>query len=977
MSLFDDVRRLLEGGESDDESGRIEKPTEGVNYEREYAVALETARRLRSREGEVEVLAEGDDGELYSGSWGRGMFERAKQDGEQPVWLGYVEDQIGDAREVGIPFSNLQTHAGVFGTTGSGKTTALKNIMIQLAYGGHGFCYIDPKGEDVKKLLQILPEDRLDDIVWISPGADKERSVSFNLLEAPVPHDDPHFENAVTSMLDDLQSFIAGKHGGGARIEGVVDTIGRAMIESEKPYTLADMYFTLVDEDRRQAFAQEVDDDVVAEYAEKVANMPDDDLDALIRRLKKWVEGRVTREIVAMPESDLNFSEVIEEGKIVLVDNSAVDSDAIKQMVSTAVVRSIWATKKHRANMRPNEPRTPFFLIMDEFDDVVTSSSGETMQIGKILSKGRSFWLSLIMASQFPNQIPEEVRDELFGNTNTLLNLNVRHSKDASILAESLKEVNGQPITKADIIQLPNFKTWYQYALNGETKEPVVVNNFAPYPPVREKEAIDYLINRSLDRYGSDRLHVESLEDICLIDGTPSDEDEETPVELIHALDAIDIACLFEDADHASEETVRDVLDALDVDTGYVAFDQLIEQSGHFIDVQSGKPNRLGLTPEGKATLAEHQDTGAGGNAGSLKHRLLLQDTREELAQAGIAVFLPEQEGAMPDGLGYPFSLNDDSPLASLIDGHEMIHIEAETSTTTRPAKTLTNLVKAREKGVPCLFAVREKDGDLAYNAEKIERFISESPQCARETTPYGVWLYNYDGVFKRENHDGEMVYPIRPVDDDNGETRWYEADGRYVLLDSSDREHARFGNLDALLDWSPDDWPAHYTKQNGKVVVWHDGRPKRYSSITEMKEDDWAEIKTPFIPERDLPAGQLPTPDTFASLIIPSDDVDEDSHVHQHSQQTLLHDETIQTVPDEPSEPEPSQETTVEDEFRFGTDDEPDEEEIVIDLDDEPDEFDDEPVDEPEVSDDEQDEDEPDDEDDDEDDYSDTFLLR
>jgi hypothetical protein len=885
MTLFNTIRTVL-GGSDDDVSETLEAEEDDSE---QFAVSLTSERVLRGRDGEIEVLAEGEDGEMYAGSWGREMFENARKNSEQPIWLGSVEDQIGDAREVGIPFENLQRHAGIFGTTGSGKSTVERNIMVQLAHGGHGFAYLDPKGSDVYDLLLQLPEDRLEDVIWVQPGSPRQKSISFNLLEAPVPHDDPNFDNEVSGMLDDLQSFISGKHGGGARIEGVIDTIGAAMIRSEKPYTLADMYFILVDGDRRQAFAQEVEtdvDEVLAEYAEKVAEMKDDELDALVRRLKKWVETPVTRELVATPESDLDFDTIIEENKILLVDNSSVDSDDIKQMVATAVIRSIWASKKRLGKDKPEHERTPFFLLIDEFDDVVTSSSGEAMQIGKILSKARSFWLSLIMASQFPSQIPESVRDEMFGNTNTLLNLNVRLEKDARILAEPLKEVSGEPVTKHDIMQLPPFKTWFQYTLNGETKEPVKVSNFAPYPPVRARSEIESIITRSLDRYGSERLRVDRLEDICLIDGAPTNEaDDETAVEVEAVVNAIDIACQYEShrtgetVEYVEQDLLEMVLDALDVDTGYNDLDHVLElDGGHYIDVREGSGNAisLGLTDDGKKE-AKKQNSGGSSSAGKAAHRNLLKDTREELAKHGVAVEVPEQHGPMPDAIGYPFDLDETSPLADLVGDHEMFYIETEATTDSRPAQPLDNLVKALEAGVPCLFVVREaKEGkSFDHKAAKYERFILDDPACASKNTPYGTLFYtrNDTDLIKRNDGDEEVI-AVRPkAEDVSNRTMWYqEGDDELVLRDNTGTEYARFEDLEAFENWQPEDYPAYCVHKKGSYVVWHDGRSERYSSLTELKQD-WVPVLDIFLPKRDLPAGVHPSADSFGVLIIPTDD--------------------------------------------------------------------------------------------------------
>jgi len=102
------------------------------------------------------------------------------------------------------------------------------------------------------------------------------------------------------------------------------------------------------------------------------------------------------------------------------------------------------------------------------------------------------------------------------------------------------------------------------------------------------------------------------------------------------------------------------------------------------------------------------------------------------------------------------------------------------------------------------------------------------------------------------------------------------------TVLDGDGSMLMSLGSLSTVADVDP---------PNLTVVVWENGRPHRYSSITEMKENDWAEVNLPFIPAHDLPAGTMPDADSFGSLIIPSDEVDEDSYLYANGEQMPLSD--------------------------------------------------------------------------------------
>lgn len=56
------------------------------------------------------------------------------------VILGQSMDENGNAWKVGVPLPDFQTHALVFGSTGSGKSTFLRNLAVQTFGLGASTC---------------------------------------------------------------------------------------------------------------------------------------------------------------------------------------------------------------------------------------------------------------------------------------------------------------------------------------------------------------------------------------------------------------------------------------------------------------------------------------------------------------------------------------------------------------------------------------------------------------------------------------------------------------------------------------------------------------------------------------------------------------------------------------------------------------------------------------------------------------------
>jgi len=91
-----------------------------------------------------------------------------------------------NARGVPVPFGIKQEdrskHMYVIGKTGMGKSTMLENMAIQDIRNGEGIAFVDPHGASAEKLLDYIPKDRINDVVYFAPF-DLDRPVAFNIME--------------------------------------------------------------------------------------------------------------------------------------------------------------------------------------------------------------------------------------------------------------------------------------------------------------------------------------------------------------------------------------------------------------------------------------------------------------------------------------------------------------------------------------------------------------------------------------------------------------------------------------------------------------------------------------------------------------------------------------------------------------------------------------------------------------------------
>src|SRR5215831_18865178 len=72
-------------------------------------------------------------------------------------------------------------HTWLLGATGTGKTTLLHNLMVSDIENGHGIALLDPHGDEAHFLLDCIPPDRVQDVIYFSPR-DTKFPVSWNPL---------------------------------------------------------------------------------------------------------------------------------------------------------------------------------------------------------------------------------------------------------------------------------------------------------------------------------------------------------------------------------------------------------------------------------------------------------------------------------------------------------------------------------------------------------------------------------------------------------------------------------------------------------------------------------------------------------------------------------------------------------------------------------------------------------------------------
>ncbi|MEI6627661.1 MAG: type IV secretion system DNA-binding domain-containing protein [bacterium] len=159
----------------------------------------------------------------------------------------------------GIKRDDRRRHMYIIGKTVMGKTTLLENMIISDIIKGEGCCYIDPHGDTAEKILDFIPNNRVNDLVYINP-ADMDNPIAFNIMEA-VDENTKHL--IASGLVGVFKKQFADSWG--PRLEYILRNAILALLDYPGS-TLLGVMRILVDKDFRKKVVEKIKDPVVKTF---------------------------------------------------------------------------------------------------------------------------------------------------------------------------------------------------------------------------------------------------------------------------------------------------------------------------------------------------------------------------------------------------------------------------------------------------------------------------------------------------------------------------------------------------------------------------------------------------------------------------------------------------------------------------------------------------------------------------------------
>ena len=399
----------------------------------------------------------------------------------------------------GIKSTDRTRHVYVIGKTGMGKSTLLENMAIQDIQNGNGLAFIDPHGKTAELLMEYIPKERLNDVLYFAPF-DMDNPISFNVMEDVGP-DKRHL--VVNGLMSTFEKIWVDAWS--ARMAYILQNTLLALLETPGS-TLLGINRMLSDKDYRKMVIGNVQDPSVRsfwvdEFSKYTDRYTQEATPAIQNKVGQFTSNPLIRNIIGQPKSSFDFRKIMDEKKIVIINLSKGKvGEGNANLLGSMLITKIYLAAMSRADVADSKLRTlpNFYLYVDEFQSFANKSFAD------ILSEARKYKLNLTIAHQYIEQMEEEVAAAVFGNVGTMVTFRV-----GAYDAEVLEKEFAPQFTAEDLVNLGIYQVYLKLMIDGVSSAPFSAVTLAPLEK-HDALSFDNVIEASRKNYSNRRDIVES-----------------------------------------------------------------------------------------------------------------------------------------------------------------------------------------------------------------------------------------------------------------------------------------------------------------------------------------------------------------------------------------------------------------------------------------------------------------------------------
>lgn len=411
--------------------------------------------------------------------------------------IGYnaISREVGES--VGVEQRDRRHHVYIIGKTGTGKSTLIKNMAVEDIRNGNGVAVIDPHGDLAEDILNFIPKSRANDVIYFNP-ADTERPTGLNILEVK----DAKQKQLVASSLISVFRYLWADSWG-PRTEYLLHNAVLAVMDAPGQ-TLLGVYRLLMDSQFREKIVRKSNDPMVKMFWTEVferydARFASEIVAPIQNKVGQLLTGSHVRNIVGQPASTFDLRFAMDNRQIVIANlaKGKIGEDRANLLGSLIITKFYLAALERQAI--PEAARKDFYLYVDEFQNFSTDA------FPAILSEARKYRLNLVLAHQYLDQLPEQVRRSVFGNIGTWILFRVGSSDGEKLEKEFFPYFDFESMRTQK-----NYEVIYKTLKNGLVSDPSFAFTAPPAGPGSGEASGQAVINASRNRFGRKRVNVEA-----------------------------------------------------------------------------------------------------------------------------------------------------------------------------------------------------------------------------------------------------------------------------------------------------------------------------------------------------------------------------------------------------------------------------------------------------------------------------------
>lgn len=338
-----------------------------------------------------------------------------------------IANYLGIETAVCIP-SNIRFHSThLVARHGMGKSTTMEHMALHDIASGAGVALLDPHGDLIYDMLHLIPKDCLDRTIHLCWN-DPDWVPLWNPLHT-LPNQD--LARTADEIVSAIKSIV---QGWGDRLENLLRHAIYALLHL-KGSTLQDVSNILrkKSDESQELIAKIlklVDNETARQFWKYDFNKYNNqDLSPPQHKLSKLLLSGTVSLMLSQPESRVNFREIMDTGKILLVNLSGFGVEA-GALLGSFILSLLRVTAVGRSDI-PYEQRKDFHIYCDEAHKFLTTS------LEDIIPEARKFKVSMTLAHQYMSQFSPEKRDSVL-TTGTTMVFNV-DLHDAAYLAKDFQ----------------------------------------------------------------------------------------------------------------------------------------------------------------------------------------------------------------------------------------------------------------------------------------------------------------------------------------------------------------------------------------------------------------------------------------------------------------------------------------------------------------------------------------------------------